>query len=162
MIQISIHYYHACTSLFSFAENILKHSLSNAEFKQFSGGNTPGPPFWWKGREERGKFVFVLREYVLNLSHNNAELTIFPAITPSDPRFMDIKFVLVLGRLWPVMSWHRRCHRRRHRRCHRCCHHRYDGFIVDGGFIAGAWSYTYASNHLLAYYIQNHEIIYTL
>ena len=59
------------TSLFSFSENVLKHSYSNAEFKQFSEGNTPDPRFG--GREgKRGEVCFCSPK----ISYNNAELTI--------------------------------------------------------------------------------------
>ena len=74
------------TSLFSFSENVLKLSYSNAEFKQFSRGNTPVPPFWWKRREERGS-LFLFSENVLKLSYNNAELTIFSGDYTTRPPF---------------------------------------------------------------------------
>jgi hypothetical protein len=68
MIKISTYY--PCTSLLSIFENVLKLSHRNAEFKQFSGGNTSNPRFGG-------------RDNVLKFSYNR----LFPWITPVGPCF---------------------------------------------------------------------------
>ena len=37
-----------------FSGNALKLTYGNVEFQNFSGGNTPGPPIFGKGRGRKG------------------------------------------------------------------------------------------------------------
>ena len=63
-----------------------KTLLSNAEFKQFSGGNTPDPRFG--GREgRRAGSLFLFSENLLELSYNNAEYKIFSGDYTTRPLF---------------------------------------------------------------------------
>ena len=70
-------------SLFSFSRNVLKHSYSNAEFKNFPGDNTSDPRF--RGEES----LFSFSENVPKLSYSNAEFKKKNSgVEPPDPRFV--------------------------------------------------------------------------
>ena len=70
-------------SLFSFSENVLKLSYSNAEFKNFPGENTPDPRF----RGEESLFLFSDNVPEQLLSYINAGFKHFPGDNTPDPRF---------------------------------------------------------------------------
>ena len=66
-------------SLFSFSENVLKLSYSNAEFKNYLGDNTPEPRFRGEGS------LFLFSENVPKLSYSNFQRG--PGVESPDPRF---------------------------------------------------------------------------
>ena len=73
--------------LFSFSENVLKLSNSNAEFKNFPKDNTPDPRF----RGNLGKeSLFSLSENVYqNSSTAMQNIKKIPGVKPPDPRFWE-------------------------------------------------------------------------